>query len=70
MPRAAFAVLLWFAIHLTVQACGNEPPLEELSTPQFEGELADAYEHALESSAARESLMARERSLELRLLSY
>jgi uncharacterized protein YecT (DUF1311 family) len=106
MPRAAFAFLLWFAIHPTVQACGNEPPLEELTAPQSEGELADAYKRALESSAARESLeraqqlweeyrqancelmsardagpspeasaqchafMARERSLDLRLLSY
>jgi uncharacterized protein YecT (DUF1311 family) len=56
MPRAAFAVLLWFAIQPTVQACGSEPLLEELTAPQSERELADAYEHALESSTSRESL--------------
>jgi uncharacterized protein YecT (DUF1311 family) len=106
MPRAAFVVLLWFAIHPTVQACSNEPLLEELTAPQSERELVDAYELALESSGSRELLeraqqlweeyrqancelmsardagpspeasaqchvfMARERSLELRLLSY
>ena len=106
MPRSVLAVVLWFAVQSTAHACGNEPPLEELTLPQTDRELSDAYEVALESSASRElreqaqrlweeyrrancelmsardagasaeaaaqcnAFMARERSLELRLLSY
>jgi uncharacterized protein YecT (DUF1311 family) len=56
MPRAALVVVLWFAMHPTVQACGDEPLPEELTAPQSERELAAAYEHALESSGSREPL--------------
>jgi uncharacterized protein YecT (DUF1311 family) len=106
MLRATLAVVFCSALHATAQACGNEPLLEELTTPQAERDLGDVYELALENSARRELLeraqqlweeyrqancelmsirdagaspeamaqctafMARERSLELRLLSY
>ena len=107
MPRAVLAiVVLWFAVQSTAHACGNEPPLEELTTPQADREVSDAYQLARENAASTELLersqqtweeyrrancelmsardagtseeaaaqcnafMARERSLELRLLSY
>ena len=106
MASTVIFIVLWFAVDSTAQACGNEPLLEELTTPQADREVIDAYQLARENAASTELLersqqtweeyrrancelmsardagtseeaaaqcnafMARERSLELRLLSY